>query len=226
MTGARLALHRCASSEHITDDVAEVGNLDRVELGQKRRSFEEAGPLAKRGAIEQDVENIGWQLYRSHFAPSPSIWAEITEAADSENSPSYEKSMLGPAMYDHRIREREVPNMHAVRGENPSGSRNDPSRRRDDEVEERSPPSTSDRPETKVSADLGKVHAALTFDRARKFRSSLRGDVVPPESWQHEKNLRDLVDWEPVEEALRPEGLMAARAALMNSSRRRGQIVV
>lgn len=77
--------------------------------------------------------------------------------------------------------------------------------------------------EIRAGADRGYVFDPLIHDRVRKYRSTLKGDVVPSDSWQNENCLRDLVDWEPVEEALRPEGLMVARAAMMSNKTPRGQ---
>ena len=83
MIGARLVLRRCASSEHLTADAADLVSLERAELGHKRRSFEKFGPLAKRGVIEKEFVNIGGARHGSAFAPASSIRAEITDGASS-----------------------------------------------------------------------------------------------------------------------------------------------
>ena len=209
MTGARLAQRRYSSSDYLTAGAADNASLDRVELGHKRRSFEEVGPLAKRGVIGQEFENIGRQR-RGSFAPASSIWAEMTDVASSEESPTNAESVLGPAVCNRYAHEQEVANVDNMVGENPAGVRDDPSRTL--------PPT--------FHADQGYVHDPLIHDRVRKYRSTLKGDVVPPDSWQNENSLRDLVDWEPVEEALRPEGLMVARAAMMSSGTPSGRAVV
>lgn len=53
-------------------------------------------------------------------------------------------------------------------------------------------------------------------DKLQNFRMQMAGHVSLPDSWHGDNNLYDWIETEPVEEALRPLGLMMARAALIN----------
>ena len=43
--------------------------------------------------------------------------------------------------------------------------------------------------------DQGYVRDPLIHDRVRKYRSTLKGDVAPPYTWQNENSLKYLADW-------------------------------
>ncbi|KAH7421318.1 hypothetical protein KP509_13G050600 [Ceratopteris richardii] len=58
--------------------------------------------------------------------------------------------------------------------------------------------------------------------RLQLHRLQVSGKVVIPESWGREKFLQEWVAFGAVEDALRPAGLMAARAELMSTCQRRG----
>ncbi|KAH7404699.1 hypothetical protein KP509_15G039100 [Ceratopteris richardii] len=56
--------------------------------------------------------------------------------------------------------------------------------------------------------------------RLQEYRMQMSGKVVIPDSWGREEQLQDWVTYGIVEDALRPAGLMAARAALVNECQR------
>ena len=220
MTGARSITRRCTSSEYLTADAAQVAGLGRVELGHKRRSFEEVERLAKRGVIEQEAEGLLWHRRSSPFAPASSIWADNTDVASSGESPNSEERVLRQAVFNCSASAVEVPFMPDAMGAQPFFLREDCARSGslDDQEGGDCPlPSTSDQPDVRAGSDRGHALETVPYDRRRFSRSSTEGDVLPADSWQDEKNLREWVDWQPVEEALRPPGLMQARAAMMSS---------
>ena len=219
MTGERLITRRCTSSEYLTADAAQVAGLDRVELGHKRRSFEEVGRLAKRGVIEQEPGGLLWHRRSSPFAPASSIWADNTDVASSGESPNFEERLLRQVVSNSSASTVEVPKVPDAMGAQPFVLREDYVRSGslDDQGGGCPSPSTSNQPDVRAGFNRGHALETVPYDRRRISRSSTKGDVLPADSWQDEKNLRELVDWQPVEEALRPPGLMQARAAMMSS---------
>ena len=227
MTGARLITRRCTSSEYLTSDAAQEAGLGRVELGHKRRSFEEVARLAKRGVIEQDAEGILWHRRSSPFAPASSILADNTDVASSGDSPNFEERVLRQVVFNCSASVAEVPNQPDAVGAQPFVLREDCARSGslDDQGGDCPLPSASDHLDIRAGSDRGYALETVPYDRRRISRSSTNGDVLPADSWQDEKNLRELVDWQPVEEALRPPGLMQARAAMMSSRPPRSQLI-
>lgn len=218
MTTARLAMRRCASSEYLPPDQA--AGLGRVELGHKRRSFEEVGPLAKRGVIEQEVVGLMWHRRSSPFAPASSIWADTTDVASSGESPYFEGRILGHLISKCNASVTpEVPDVPDEMGAQPSVLCEDQTRpgSLEGQGEDRPKPSTPDYPEGMAGADQEQTLQPVPCNRRRHFRSAVKGNVLPADSWHDLKNLRDWVDWEPFEEALSPPGLMQAREAMMSS---------
>lgn len=53
-------------------------------------------------------------------------------------------------------------------------------------------------------------------EKLQHYRMQVAGEVTIPETWPGEEHLLEWIDTEPVEEALRPLGLLRARAALIS----------
>ena len=228
MTGARLIMRRFTSSEYPTSDAAQVAGLGRVELGHKRRSFDEVARLAKRGVIEQETEGILWHRRSSPFAPATSIWVDNTDVASSGESPNFEELVPRQVVFNCSASAAEVPNQPDAMGAQSFVLREDCARSGslDDQGGDCPLPSASDHPDVRAGSDRGHALKTVSCDRKPLSRSSANGDVLPADSWQDEKNLREWVDLQPVEEALRPPGLMQARAAMMNSRPPRSQLII
>lgn len=79
-------------------------------------------------------------------------------------------------------------------------------------------PQTSSTVTDAASWEAARLEMMSPRERIQLFRQQMSGKVVIPETWPGEEKLKEWAPHGVVEDALRPLGLMIARAALMNDS--------